>query len=79
MDLKKGYIPRETYQMNENKKVGLKIKEGGATLIVERKMMSHMFKLWLNGESQRGGCNKWLQHCCIQTCVEAQKEGRLPN
>lgn len=32
-----------------------------------RKMMSHMFKVGLNGESQRGGCDRWLQPCCIQT------------
>lgn len=38
-----------------------------------------MFQVWLNGESQGGGCDRWLQHCCIQTCVEAQKKGRLPN
>lgn len=47
-------------------------------MIVVRKMMSHMFKVWLNGESQREGCDRWLQQCCIQTCVEAQNKGRLP-
>lgn len=29
-----------------------------------------------------GGCEAWTgeqPHCCIQTCVEAQKEGRLPS
>lgn len=32
-------------------------------------------------EGARGWGPQWsgLQHCCLQTCVEAQKEGRLPS
>lgn len=74
--------------MNENQK-----RRGGVGDYIDHvtalKTLSPMFKVLLNEEGEERGNRMRLkedearagrpQHCCIQTCVEAQKKGRLPS